>query len=561
MMFAQHHMILVAAAKDTFNGMHWFNSFETAVLITYFTALAILTVYGLHKGWLIYNYLRWRRNVPPVAPNLTDWPMVTVQLPFYNERYVVERLLDAVARLDYPRQLLDIQVLDDSTDDTQQVARFHVKQWQKRGLPVRYFHRGNRAGFKSGNLAEGLKFATGEFIAHFDADFVPEPDFLRRTLPYFQNPKIAVVQARWTYLNGNFSVLTEVQSMMQNGHFTIEQGARSRSGAFFNFNGTAGVWRRAAIDDAGGWQHDTLTEDTDLSYRAQLRGWRFLYLPNIECPSELPVEMNAFKAQQSRWSKGLIQTAKKLLPRILLSDASVRAKFEAFFHLTAPLTAPVMVILAALLLPATLVRIHQGRFQSVWLDAPGILSSVTIIAFYGISQQSLFPRECKRLLLYLPLLMALGIGLSVSNAKAVLEGILGVKSDFVRTPKYNIDGKSGGWHAKQYWSPAGWVPIFEIAFGLYYLYGVIYMLRMGNYRMAPFLLLFVSGFLYIGVVSLVQRWWGQLRQRTQRSPASDEQPSAPAEVGLAQLSEVEGLTYLDSAPAVKSGVSPLESEF
>ena len=560
-MFAQDHMILIAAAKDTFNGMHSFNSFDSAVLITYFTALAILTVYGLHKGWLVYNYLRWRRNVPRVATDPTEWPAVTIQLPFYNERYVVERLLDAVARIDYPRRLLDIQVLDDSTDDTQQVARFHVKRWQKRGLPVRYFHRGNRAGFKSGNLAEGLKFATGEFVAHFDADFVPEPDFLRRTLPYFQNPKIAVVQARWTYLNGNFSVLTEVQSMMQNGHFTIEQGARSRSGAFFNFNGTAGIWRRAAIDDAGGWQHDTLTEDTDLSYRAQLRGWRFLYLPYIECPSELPIEMNAFKAQQSRWSKGLIQTAKKLLPRILLSDAPVRAKFEAFFHLTAPLTAPVMVILSVLLLPATLVRFHQSRFQSVWIDTPGIISSLAVVAFYVVSQQSLHPREWKRLLLFLPLLMALGIGLSVSNAKAVLEGILGVKSDFVRTPKYNIDGKSGAWYAKQYWSPAGWVPFVEIAFGLFYVYGVISMLRMGNYRMVPFLLLFVSGFLYIGVVSLMQRWWGQLRERTQSAPSSAVQPAAPAEVTLPQLSEVESLPYLESAPVVERGVSPLDSEY
>jgi cellulose synthase/poly-beta-1,6-N-acetylglucosamine synthase-like glycosyltransferase len=548
-MFPEHHMILVAAAKDTFNSMRSFNSFDLAILVTYFTAGAILTVYGLHKGWLVYNYLRWRRNVPPVASDPTKWPAVTVQLPLYNERYVVERLLDAVGRIDYPRQLLDIQVLDDSTDDTQQVAQLHVKRWQSRGLPVRYLHRDNRAGFKSGNLAEGLKLATGEFIAHFDADFVPDPDFLRRTLPYFQNPKIAVVQARWTYLNGDFSVLTEVQSMMQNGHFVIEQGARSRSGAFFNFNGTAGVWRRAAIDDAGGWQHDTLTEDTDLSYRAQLRGWRFLYLPSIECPSELPVEINAFKAQQSRWSKGLIQTAKKLLPRILFSDSPVRAKFEAFFHLTGPLSAPVMVILSVLLLPATLARFHQGWLQSAWIDAPGVISTLVIVVFYIVSQQSLYPREWKRLLLYLPLLMALGIGLSVSNAKAVLEGILGIKSDFVRTPKHDTQGKSGAWSATQYWSPAGWVPFVEIAFGLYYVYGVVSMLRMGNYRMAPFLLLFVSGFLYIGVISLAQRWWARLRKGTPRVAASEAQPAVPAEATLPEQllehseSDTEGLEY------------------
>jgi cellulose synthase/poly-beta-1,6-N-acetylglucosamine synthase-like glycosyltransferase len=553
-MIGEYHLILTVMAQNLFHGLHRFDSFDLVILNSYLIVFAILSVYGLHKGWLVYTYLRWRHNVPTVPPDPAEWPTVTVQLPIYNERYVVERLLDAVARLDYPRELLDIQLLDDSTDETREVALACVQQWQARGLPIRYMHRGHRTGFKAGNLAEGLKSATGEFVAHFDADFVPTRDFLRRTVPYFfEDPKIAVVQARWTFLNGSYSVVTEVQSLMQNGHFTIEQGARSRSGAFFNFNGTAGIWRRSAVIDAGGWEHETLTEDTDLSYRAQLRGWRFLYLPYIECPSELPVELNAFKVQQERWSKGLIQTAKKLLPRILLSDAPVRAKVEAFFHLTGAISAPLMVVFAMLLLPASIVRAHEVRFQSIWIDLPGILSSVAVVAFYVVSQRSLYPRAWKRSMLYLPLLIALGIGLSLSNAKAVLEALFGIKSDFVRTPKYNMNGKSGGWQGKQYRSPAGWVPYLEIAFGLYYVFVFIYVLRTGNYRMAPFMLLFILGFLYMGVMSLAQRWWGQLRQGAQRAPSSEAQPVAPDEVFPPQLSEADRLPYLDSASAVEGG--------
>src|SRR5580692_9249303 len=493
------HYIRQHFLDKTFQGLYHPNAFDTALLIPYFIVLILLASYGAHRYVLVYLYYKNKRNRTTEPPaHFPELPRVTIQLPIFNEQFVIERLLDAICRMDYPLEKLDIQVLDDSTDETVAVARGLVNHYAAKGFPISYHHRSNREGFKAGALAEGLKTAKGEFVAIFDADFTPPEDFLLRTIHHFTDPKVGMVQTRWTHINRNYSFLTEVEAILLDGHFVLEHSGRARSGVFFNFNGTAGVWRRAAIDDAGGWQHDTLTEDTDLSYRAQLRGWRFLYLPYIECPSELPIEMNAFKAQQSRWSKGLIQTAKKLLPRILLSDAPVRAKFEAFFHLTAPLTAPVMVILSVLLLPATLVRFHQGRFQSVWIDAPGIISSLAIVAFYVVSQQSLHPREWKRLLLFLPLLMALGIGLSVSNAKAVLEAILGVKSDFVRTPKYNIDGKSGAWYAKQYWSPAGWVPFVEIAFGLYYVYGLISMLRMGNYRMVPFLLLFVSGFLYIG---------------------------------------------------------------
>ena len=275
---------------------------------------------------------------------MKNWPKVTIQLPIFNERYVIERLVDAVSQFDYPRELLDIQVLDDSTDETREVARACVERHAAQGLPIAYIHRTNREGYKAGALENGLKTAQGEFVAIFDADFIPQPDFLRRTIPYFLNPagggKIGMVQTRWTYLNSDYSLLTRVETILLDGHFVIEHGGRSRRGTFFNFNGTAGVWRRAAIDAAGGWEHDTLTEDTDLSYRAQLKGWKFLYLPEIECASELPVDMNGFKAQQARWAKGLMQTAKKILPQVFRSEVPFHVKSEAFFHLTANISYP-----------------------------------------------------------------------------------------------------------------------------------------------------------------------------------------------------------------------------
>ena len=308
----------------TFRGLYQANAFDLAVMLPYFFVMTILAMYGIHRYVLVYNYFKHRKNVPGPPPEVTEWPKVTVQLPIYNERYVIERLVEAVAQFDYPRELLDIQVLDDSTDETQAVARDCVERYRDLGVPVVYIHRDNREGFKAGALQEGLKTATGEFVAIFDADFIPPADFLRRTVPYFTEPKLAMVQTRWSYVNRSYSVLTEVEAILLDGHFAIEHSSRYRSGVFFNFNGTAGIWRRVAIEDAGGWQHDTLTEDTDLSYRAQIRGWKFIYLPEIDCPSELPVEMNAFKSQQARWAKGLMQTAKKILPQMLRSDAPRR---------------------------------------------------------------------------------------------------------------------------------------------------------------------------------------------------------------------------------------------
>jgi len=509
--------------RNPFRGLYQLNTFDLAIMIPYFTVLIILAAYGMHRYYLVYAYYKHRQNVPGPPPEITEWPKVTIQLPIYNERYVIERLVDAVARFDYPRELLDVQVLDDSTDETQEVARACVERYQALGFPIHYLHRTDRTGYKAGALAEGLNSATGEFVAIFDADFLPSPDFLRRTIPYFTDPKIGMVQGRWTYLNRHYSALTEVETILLDGHFVMEHGARSRAGSFFNFNGTAGVWRRRVIDEAGGWQHDTLTEDTDLSYRAQLIGWKFLYLPDVECASELPVEMNAFKAQQARWAKGLMQTAKKILPRVMRSSESAQIKWESVFHLTANISYPFMVVLSTLLLPAMIVRFYQGWFQMLFIDLPlFIASSCSISGFYLTSQRVLYPKTWKRSILYMPFVMAVGIGLSVRNAKAVLEAIFGVQSEFVRTPKFRIEGQAGTWKKKLYRNRAGWMPYMEIALGLYFAATIVYSIQNENYATAPFLFLFVWGFLYTGVMSVAQGWIERLRFGVQPNATSAE---------------------------------------
>jgi len=499
----------------TFVGLWQANAFDLAVMLPYFFVMAILASYGIHRYALVYNFYKNRNRVAGPPPDISVWSRVTVQLPIYNERYVIERLIESVAQFDYPRELLDIQVLDDSTDETQQVARDCVERYQALGVPISYLHRDNREGFKAGALQEGLKSATGEFIAIFDADFIPPADFLRRTVPYFADAKLAMAQTRWSYVNRHYSPLTEVEAILLDGHFVVEHSARFRSGLFFNFNGTAGIWRRAAIEDAGGWQHDTLTEDTDLSYRAQLRGWHFIYLPEIDCPSELPVEMNAFKSQQARWAKGLMQTAKKILPRMMRADLPAAVKAEAVFHLTANISYPLMVFLSIILLPAMIVRFYQGWLQVLLIDLPLFLASTcSISAFYLTAERTLYPKTWKRTFLYLPFVMAVGIGLSVRNALAVLEAIFGIKSEFVRTPKYRVGAgaqEQGQWVKKTYHKSAGWMPFLEVFMGLYFAATVVYAFQNENYATIPFLLLFVWGYLYTGLMSLAQTYFERLR--------------------------------------------------
>jgi cellulose synthase/poly-beta-1,6-N-acetylglucosamine synthase-like glycosyltransferase len=503
------------ASLNPFRGLYASNPFDVAIMIPYFLVMTILAVYGIHRYALVYNYYKNRKRVAGPPPEISVWPRVTVQLPIYNEKYVIERLVEAIAAFDYPHDLLDIQVLDDSTDETKEVAADCVERYRQLGIPISYIHRDNREGFKAGALQEGLKFARGEFVAIFDADFIPPADFLRRTVPYFVDEKLAMVQTRWSYINRHYSALTEVEAILLDWHFVIEHSSRFRTGLFFNFNGTAGIWRRIAIEDAGGWQHDTLTEDTDLSYRAQLRGWHFTYLPEIDCPSELPVEMNAFKSQQARWAKGLMQTAKKILPRVLRSDMPAAVKAEAVFHLTANISYPLMVFMSIILLPAMIVRFYQGWVQVLIIDLPLFLASTcSISSFYLAAERALYPKTWKRTFLYLPFVMAVGIGLSVRNAMAVIEAIAGVKSEFVRTPKYRVEAGAqgaGAWAKKKYHKSAGWMPFAEVGLGLYFAGAVFYALQNENYATVPFLLLFVWGYLYTGLMSLAQTYLERLR--------------------------------------------------
>jgi cellulose synthase/poly-beta-1,6-N-acetylglucosamine synthase-like glycosyltransferase len=490
----------------TFKGIYQVNGFDLALLIPYFVVLILLATYGLHRYVLVYLYYKHRKNRVNGPPRrFEEPPRITVQLPIFNEQFVVDRLVDAVCRLDYPRDKLDIQVLDDSTDETVEVARAVVERYAALGHDITYYHRTNREGFKAGALQAGMRSAKGEFIAIFDADFVPPEDFLLKSVHYLADPGVGMVQTRWAHINRHYSFLTEVEAILLDGHFILEHGARSRSGAFFNFNGTAGMWRRTAIEEAGGWQHDTLTEDTDLSYRAQLKGWRFVYLQDVECPAELPIEMTAFKTQQARWAKGLIQTSKKILPRVFTSHVPFRVKLEAWYHLTANISYPLMIVLSTLLLPAMIIRFYQGWFQMLYIDLPLFLASTfSISSFYLVSQKELFPKSWPRTFLFLPFLMALGIGLTVTNSRAVLEALVGKQSPFARTPKYRVEGKAAKAQASRYRRRLGWVPWVELLIGGYFLAAVLYAMNNENYITVPFLLLFVLGFWYTGLMSLLQ---------------------------------------------------------
>ena len=430
-------------ADQTFKGLYHWNLFDACWLVPYFAVMILLSFYGVHRYTMCYQYFKYRKNYDPNPPrHFADLPRVTVQLPIFNEQFVIDRLIEAICAMEYPHDKLEIQVLDDSTDETTAVASTIVDRYVALGAPIVYIHRDNRHGFKAGALDAGLKVAKGEFVAIFDADFVPPPDWIMKVVHHFAQPEIGMVQTRWTHLNRNYSMLTQIEAILLDGHFVLEHGARARSGEYFNFNGTAGMWRRQAITDGGGWQHDTLTEDTDLSYRSQMAGWKFKYLPEVECPSELPIEMTAFKTQQARWAKGLIQTSIKILPKVFRSNTTWRNKVESVYHLTANLSYPLMVVMSVCILPAMICRFYMGWFQMLVIDMPLFAASTFSIAvFYVMSQRELFPNNWKKTFYYLPFLMALGIGLTVTNTKAVMEALFGIKSPFVRTPKYRVAQK------------------------------------------------------------------------------------------------------------------------
>ncbi|MCY4601109.1 MAG: glycosyltransferase family 2 protein, partial [Acidobacteria bacterium] len=448
-------------------------SAQLLLLGFYFTLLICLSAYGAHRCYLLYLYTRYRARETPPGGAPEDLPYVTVQLPIYNELYVVERLIDAAARLDYPAERLEIQVLDDSTDETRQVAARAVARWSARGITIRRLPRVVRAGYKAGALAAGLRCARGDAIAIFDADFLPPRDFLRRAIPALGQPRVGMVQARWGHVNRDYSWLTRVQALLLDAHFVLEHGARHRAGCFFNFNGTAGVWRRQAIEDAGGWQDDTLTEDLDLSYRAQLAGWRFVFLPELVAPAEVPVEMTAFKLQQQRWATGSIQTCLKVLPDVLRSSIRRRLKLEALFHLTANLNYPLLLLAAVLMVPALFVRAPGGAPSFLAFDLPLFCAAaLSMVNFYAVSQRAV-RRDWLSQLKWVPLAIAVGFGLSVNNTRAVLGALRGGRPGFRRTAKYGVVDRSDEWRAKRYRQTRAGQPFVELGLGLYFAVGAI----------------------------------------------------------------------------------------
>ncbi|HVO33658.1 MAG TPA: cellulose synthase family protein, partial [Elusimicrobiota bacterium] len=435
-------------------------------MVTYLGLILLLSFYGIHRYWILYLYFRhykWAKPMP--VPSLPDLlPIITVQLPVYNERYVVERLIEAVCQLDYPKDRLEIQVLDDSVDDTSAILQQRIDHLREQGgFWIEHVRRSNRTGYKAGALAAGLAGSQGKYLAIFDADFIPPADFLKKTLPYFLDPGVGMVQTRWGHLNENYSLLTWIQSIFLDGHFLIEHTARNRSGAFFNFNGTAGIWRREAIATSGGWQHDTLTEDLDLSYRAQMKGWRFVYLPEVVCPAELPVDIHAFKTQQNRWTMGAIQTAKKMLPTIWRASLPLKVKVEATFHLTACI-GYLLAAAFSVLMPLSL----YFRSRNHW-PVTGMIEVVALVGttismglFYGICQRELHA-DWKPRLRNLPLMMSIGMGICLSNAKAVLQGLSPRQFEFRRTPKYSIIPGDTSWKKKNYRSRNSSAAVVELA--------------------------------------------------------------------------------------------------
>jgi cellulose synthase/poly-beta-1,6-N-acetylglucosamine synthase-like glycosyltransferase len=482
---------------------------DAVLWLLHTVATTYMVLYCLNCYLLIFLYRRYRKRMlrhdsvvsQAWQPLPQALPRISVQLPLYNERYVVERLLHAVARLHYPRQLLQIQVLDDSTDETTALAARLVARYRRQGLDITLVHRQDRQGYKAGALQAGLAQASGEFIAIFDADFVPEPDFLQRTLPFFADPGIAVVQTRWGHINQDYSPLTAAYAMGLDGHFGVEQAARCWAGLFMNFNGTGGLWRRCAIDDAGGWQADTLTEDLDLSYRAQLRGWSMKFLPQVVCPGEIPVQMSAIKSQQQRWAKGAAQTAKKLLPRFLQAPLPLLTKAHGFFHLTTCFIHPI-ILFVTLISPLPLwfegFVSHREPFFGSLVSSLAAFGPLSVFLYAQVQ----LARHWHRRLHLLPVLLSLGVGISLNNTKAVLAGLYKAHGTFVRTPKFGIEHASDTWADKRYRPPFPWVSLGELGLAAYCAYSLWSIWQQQVALVNPYLILYTVGFATVAVLSL-----------------------------------------------------------
>jgi len=476
--------------------------FTDLVLYLYFFSLLILFTFGAHGFVMVYHYLKTRGKEAALPP-LDHIPVVTIQLPVFNEYYVVDRLIESVCAIEYPKDKLEIQVLDDSTDETVEVVAKTVQHFQGLGYDIKHVYRTNRNGYKAGALKNGLETARGEFVAIFDADFVPNSTFLLSTLPYFyQDEKLALVQTRWEHLNSEYSLLTRTQAMALDAHFVMEQGVRNKVGFFINFNGTGGIWRKSAIFDAGNWHSDTLTEDLDLSYRAQLKGWRFKYLNDVTSPAELPAEVNALKSQQFRWTKGAIETARKILPDVWRSNIPLRVKIHSTFHLTNNLAFPFILLAGILNVPLMFIKQQGGHDLYFAMMSVFVLAFIGSFLFYMFSQRAVYADWRRRLLLF-PLFMAGSMGFAVNNSRAVFEGLFKKRSEFVRTPKYKIEGKKDSWRQKKY-VPAklNWVVFVEIALALYCFFGVISSLYYLEIAAVPFQLLYFLGFSFVSALSI-----------------------------------------------------------
>ncbi len=482
---------------------------ESIILSAYIISLTILFFFGSHGFNMIYYYFKtFNKRTEDIDEKdffMEEYPVVTVQIPLYNEQYVITRLIDSVIRLDYPKDKLEIQILDDSTDETTQIIDSHIKKYRDQGFDIAHIHRTNREGYKAGALKIGLETAKGEFVAVFDADFIPRKKFLKRTIPYFsKDKKLGLVQTRWEHLNREYSLMTKTQAIALDGHFVIEQAVRNRAGFFINFNGTGGVWRKECIFDAGNWEADTLTEDLDLSYRAQMKGWRFRYLVNFTSPAELPSDIGALKSQQFRWTKGAIETAKKIYPKVLRSDMSFKLKFQSFIHLYCNLAYPFILIAAILNLPVMLIKLtgeYDGvfKFMSVF-----IFAFISSFLFYLYSQKDVYPDWQKRII-YFPVFLAGSMGFSVNNTKAVFEGLLDKKSEFVRTPKYQIMDKKDSWKGKNYVNKKlSFTTYIEAFLAVYCFAGVVIAIATAQVAAIPFQLMFCGGFTTVSVLSIRQ---------------------------------------------------------
>lgn len=484
---------------------------EAAILIMYVFFMGFIFFYSLIQGHLVILYIKALRRKQHRNNTISKEefePNVTIQLPIFNEKFVIERLIDKISEMDYPKDKLEIQILDDSTDETLDIVKIKVDQLKKQGFQVTQFTRPKNTGFKAGALAEGMEVIKGEFIAIFDADFLPEKDFLRKTLSYFKDKKIGVVQTRWAHLNQGYSILTKLQAFGLDAHFTIEQSGKNEGGHFINFNGTAGVWRKSCIYDAGGWQSDTITEDLDLSYRAQMKGWKFKYLEEVGCPAELPVTMNALKNQQFRWTKGAAETAKKNLGTLIRTkNINFTTKLHGVFHLLNSFLFVCIFMVAILSVPVLYVKESSPQFDWVYKIASIlILSLFSLGTYYYISQKQLRTEHHKSgfsFIYQFPLFLSVSMGLSLHNGIAVIEGYIGKKSPFVRTPKFNITESGGSWKDKSQYlkSTFNALTLMEIAMCFYAIFGIVTAFRLNDFGLLPFHCMLAVGFGYVAFFS------------------------------------------------------------